>query len=883
MFDLMTWSFVNETGRLARTASQLTCWPGGTDADCLSTDLGASALIAPFRIDLDLDLSVADGGYAYPLSLSSLPAWSDWSPDWASLSTAYPLIYVYFEGASLRLEAYRTGVGACGFWSDNVFVAGAPNYLRLEAAVTWDAGLSRWVMAFTVKTFSDAERTAGTTVGMLTVGFPDADARALRYLSLGSTYLDAATLTIAHVSFGPAGSNMAPEVDAGADQTITARTRGIAVASLEGTASDDGQPVPPGALTTTWSQVSGPGTATLTNAASRWTRVSFDVVGDYVLRLTATDGELEAHDDVTLTVGPVPPEHAFDPDDDPTGRVHPLLWIEHTRKTGDRRASAMLPLADPSSYYLGWKEPEVLQYGAFHRATSDATGRYETAQITWQVADRDRFWRILAADPAQVDFLNDPVVARAIPDARRRARDLARTVARGFIQRSTPGPTLTYDFVAADWFARLLTVEIPRRRLSRVHFPNLPADADGAGEPVCYGAQSDEGSQFGPVTGLTAAIEAFGSPVTTVALGASGTGGTLGGGLTYGLRVSARGDDDREYDLSDGATATTPTATSQLPRDHAIPPPTGVVCYTTHYFTGSHLPSGFFTKRRYVRMTAIKEVDGVLKESPPSNWTAIEGDLQADSAATIMGRFDPSVTKGRAYFFNLSDFGPIGWDPLLDPNPPIGVEGDTVPLVQYVEVTLAALPDLCPFTAEDQALGWPAGGYDTLESSPAFGKHWIRVVRDTDGTNFVLDAIAASVAGTWDAWAPPAGVALVGYNAYLDLPNGTTRVLELDAGTTAHTFTAEDEGARISGRTYTYAAAAQCSDGQTALSAPVTITTPPKQQLAPILLTCGVLAEALDYRFYRREPGGAYNRRWLVVASSRLTTAGCSGATKTVA
>ena len=54
-----------------------------------------------------------------------------------------------------------------------------------------------------------------------------------------------------------AGGNRAPLVDAGPDQAVSV-TDG---ASLEGSASDDG--IPFGALTTTWSVVSGPGAATL--------------------------------------------------------------------------------------------------------------------------------------------------------------------------------------------------------------------------------------------------------------------------------------------------------------------------------------------------------------------------------------------------------------------------------------------------------------------------------------------------------------------------------------------------------------------------------------------------------------------------------------------
>src|SRR5262249_58838299 len=73
--------------------------------------------------------------------------------------------------------------------------------------------------------------------------------------------------------------NQAPTVNAGPDQTITLPSS----ANLVGTVSDDGLPNPPGAVTTTWSKVSGPGTVTFGNAAAVSTTASFSLSGSYVL------------------------------------------------------------------------------------------------------------------------------------------------------------------------------------------------------------------------------------------------------------------------------------------------------------------------------------------------------------------------------------------------------------------------------------------------------------------------------------------------------------------------------------------------------------------------------------------------------------------------
>ena len=96
-------------------------------------------------------------------------------------------------------------------------------------------------------------------------------------------------------------ANLAPTVDAGPDQTIELPS----AASLDGTVSDDGLPNPTGATTTTWSQVSGPGTTTFGDPSLVDTTASFSVDGTYVLRLTADDGgAAPVTDDITVTVDP---------------------------------------------------------------------------------------------------------------------------------------------------------------------------------------------------------------------------------------------------------------------------------------------------------------------------------------------------------------------------------------------------------------------------------------------------------------------------------------------------------------------------------------------------------------------------------------------------
>jgi len=102
------------------------------------------------------------------------------------------------------------------------------------------------------------------------------------------------------VTFAKSG-NQPPSVYAGPDQTITLSDH----AALNGTVSDDGLPVPPGSLSTSWSMTSGPGLVVFATPDFTDTTASFSDTGEYILRLTVDDGELSTFDEVTITVNPL--------------------------------------------------------------------------------------------------------------------------------------------------------------------------------------------------------------------------------------------------------------------------------------------------------------------------------------------------------------------------------------------------------------------------------------------------------------------------------------------------------------------------------------------------------------------------------------------------
>jgi N-acetylneuraminic acid mutarotase len=95
--------------------------------------------------------------------------------------------------------------------------------------------------------------------------------------------------------------NEAPVVDAGEDRVIVWPENTV---TLLASATDDGLPDPPGAMTYSWTRVAGPGNAVVTFAdpAALETTVTFSRHGTFTLRFTAFDGELASSDEVTIVV-----------------------------------------------------------------------------------------------------------------------------------------------------------------------------------------------------------------------------------------------------------------------------------------------------------------------------------------------------------------------------------------------------------------------------------------------------------------------------------------------------------------------------------------------------------------------------------------------------
>lgn len=112
----------------------------------------------------------------------------------------------------------------------------------------------------------------------------------------GHAYIGSIVIT----SDGSASGNATPTVNAGTDISVTLNA-GTAVASLSGTATDDG--IPSSTLTTLWQVTSSPtgSSPVIGDANVLQTSLTIDAAGTYILQLTADDSEKVGIDTVTVT------------------------------------------------------------------------------------------------------------------------------------------------------------------------------------------------------------------------------------------------------------------------------------------------------------------------------------------------------------------------------------------------------------------------------------------------------------------------------------------------------------------------------------------------------------------------------------------------------
>lgn len=181
-----------------------------------------------------------------------------------------------------------------------------------------------------------------------------------------------------------------------------------------------------------------------------------------------------------------------------TGEQIALVWAEIALDTGTV-VYAKVDLPDPATYYGGFKFGRLLGVGQIKRSLSDRMGNYEAAEFSVLLSDADRVLRGFLGTSASKWFLNRFVTIRMISDQGRRALDVPRVVALGYLRDYAPISPLQFSIQCEDYLALFVGLgqnenQIPKRTLERTDFPNLPAPTKGKPVPIIYGTLSDEAS-----------------------------------------------------------------------------------------------------------------------------------------------------------------------------------------------------------------------------------------------------------------------------------------------------------------------------------------------------------------------------------------------------
>lgn len=195
-----------------------------------------------------------------------------------------PFAYETGKTAQFTVRRYGTTIGALvvPITVSGTATSGA-DYVALPATATIPDGASSATLTLTPINNPAVEPVETVTVSLGASGNALAGAQ-----------------TSATAFIGDAQSNNPPFIRIVSPKTGTpAIPNGVGL-SIHSLVGDDG---PVGSLTISWSQISGPGTATFGAPALADTDVTFSANGTYVLRLSANDGTQTSISDLTVTVG----------------------------------------------------------------------------------------------------------------------------------------------------------------------------------------------------------------------------------------------------------------------------------------------------------------------------------------------------------------------------------------------------------------------------------------------------------------------------------------------------------------------------------------------------------------------------------------------------
>ena len=169
----------------------------------------------------------------------------------------------------------------------------------------------------------------------------------------------------------PPPANVAPTVQAGADQTVEYPAK----ARLTGTATDDSST---STLTYTWAATSGPSGVTFGTANAAATDVTFPAAGSYTLTLSVSDGSLTGTDVIAVTVSPATYPTSDAANSDPTNHG----WVRVTAATDVGMSQAQLDTAAAYAQSVGGGAGMVIRRGRIVHSWGNIDQRYDLKSTT---------------------------------------------------------------------------------------------------------------------------------------------------------------------------------------------------------------------------------------------------------------------------------------------------------------------------------------------------------------------------------------------------------------------------------------------------------------------------------------------------------------------
>ena len=241
-------------------------------------------------------------GSLFPLGTTTVTAYAaDAAGNVGSASFNVNVVYAFlypgeFAADGNFIELFGPGNNSVGTYTTNssstLFSVSAVDSVNDAVTFTWAE-----ISGPAPVTFSD---NASTTAGIDTVTYTQNGTYVVSMTMSNTVGLSSTSTITITVNLAV---NQPPVVSAGADQLISLPTNAV---TLNGTATDDGLPNPPGALTLSWSVLSAPGTVVFADASAASTTATFSQSGVYVLCLTANDSVASSSSIVTITVNQPP-------------------------------------------------------------------------------------------------------------------------------------------------------------------------------------------------------------------------------------------------------------------------------------------------------------------------------------------------------------------------------------------------------------------------------------------------------------------------------------------------------------------------------------------------------------------------------------------------